>query len=280
MQDIFQNQTTNEFIDNIISEGNYERVPRGVLSIEDIQIAESDLTSKFARGYYTKINDGNINSYSARLNVIPLTFSMTIELKYDTGINGWKLIESFWKTFFRIKSVKFMSNGLVYGAYIGFPVSLDDNKTTEFSFGTEMDKKLNIPLEVATYYIIIDEETEMALEKKILSINLNLDPDVVFDYDIDSGMFGDYVDTSRNQGLITSNVTGEQLGTSGSSGTAGITITGNESKVNIQAEYELGSKELMSVEDTLNVDDNIHHLDRFGYPTKKVDPLDVSLKRD
>jgi len=230
MQDLFQNQTVNELLDDIIAEGNYEVVPRGVLTISNVSIDESELTSRFIRGLHQKIQDSQIKMYSSHINFVPLSISMEIEIISDTKINNWKMLQKFWDIFFRVRKVHFLQSGIHCEAYIGFPVDPESKKPDEISFGTEPEKRLIIPLEIATYYPIIDESTTFSMKEQILEFFIN------FNYDDANS-----VDRSGYFSIDELN-----------------TLNKKTNNSNIDALNQA------------NLDNNIHKVDRFGKPTTKI----------
>jgi len=231
-QDLYQNHILDDTYDLKQAEGEYNKVPSGIISITSIGVDEGSLTNKFENGEYTRIEDGVLKAFSAKINVLPIRISMDLEINLDTRINTWKVLQSYWDTFFRTLKFKYMFKGMTIAAYIGFPADVTANTAIEFSFGSEIENKLPISLECETFYPVINYSTERSTAKKIQSLttNFTLDRDIadpVTGFDFNS-MNDSYL--SRVDGI------GNPLG-----------------------------------EDTSdNIDNNLHKLDEYGTPTEDL----------
>jgi hypothetical protein len=80
------------------AEGNYEQVPRGVVTLTSFSIKTADITNKFVRGTYTQevrdLNDQKqMKAFSSRLFTLPLSLKYSVKIESDNINKTFKIIE-------------------------------------------------------------------------------------------------------------------------------------------------------------------------------------------
>jgi len=155
-------------------EGNYERVPRGIVTFQSFQVSTRDLTNKFVRGSYNREvrdqNDRRVNElHSARLFGIPLHVTYTVEVRFDTMIEAMKLIDMFLESFYANRVVYFQYKGLRIPAQFRFPDSADVNKNYKFDYNSAPDNyySLRFTVVMETYFPSFDKASDRVRKKVI-----------------------------------------------------------------------------------------------------------------
>lgn len=170
-----------------LTEGNYERIPRGIVTLQSFQVSTRDLTNKFIRGTFNKEvkdqNERKINeAHSARLFSVPLHITFTVEVNFDTMNECLKLVDMFLDTFYANRVTYFQFKGLRIPAQFRFPDSDDINKTYKFDYTSAPDNKPTLKLSVVmeTYFPSFDKASDRLRKKVITQIQsgeINADTD-------------------------------------------------------------------------------------------------------
>lgn len=158
-------------------EGNYERVPRGIVTLQSFQVSTKSLTNKFVRGTYSKEtrdeNDRKINeAHSARLFSIPLDITFSVEVRFDTMNEAFKLTDMFLDTFYANRVVYFQYKGIRIPAQFRFPDTEEINKNYKFDFNSAPDNYASIKLSVVmeTYFPSFDKASDRVRKKVITQV--------------------------------------------------------------------------------------------------------------
>ena len=173
MQDLFLQQTINDFIDVKVVEGNTDVLPRGHMTIASIGINQGSLTQKFTFGEFTRENDGELLTYYAPINWIPLSITLNIEMHVDTKLALFKIMEQIMDVFYKVLPFKFLYSGLVVEGRIGFPETQAYDIKNEFTFPDPTRMSFPIDLECEVYKPIINEEQAVLKSKRIEQFEIN-----------------------------------------------------------------------------------------------------------
>lgn len=142
MKDFFFNLPPNCNIP--LAEGNYERLPRGVVTLESVSVNTSNLTNSYVRGnWQAEARDDNDRKiavgHSARMRSLPLSITFSVEVRVDTANQAFKILEMFMDTFYANRVIFFQHKGLRIPAQFRFPDSDQINKNYTFDFNTQAD---------------------------------------------------------------------------------------------------------------------------------------------
>lgn len=151
------------------TEGSIDKIPRGVIKIDNVSIDRSQLTSDFGKGrIYETDEDGNVKLFTAEVRAIPLTIPINLKIIGDTINEVWKIFDNLLDVMYFNQKFRFLYKGIVCEGNINFPDSPLEAKVFEFSYGTNLDKpSLNIGLDVITYKPSVKEKTKYSNAKKI-----------------------------------------------------------------------------------------------------------------
>ena len=158
-------------------DGNFDMIPRGVITYTGSGIDEQRITSRYVQGKYVKESDGQLNAYVSYLYSLPLTIRFDAELWIDTEITALKIEQEIREAFYKTITYYVYYKGMRVGCTAGFPADLTIDKKINYSFESDNQIKLTFSLEVETYQPVFDPTTEMLADKKINKLAYRLHPD-------------------------------------------------------------------------------------------------------
>ena len=142
------------------ADGNYDVIPRGIVTLTSNTINTSAMTHRFVRGSYAKEVDGQLQTYNAFLNSIPLAMQFEVILQADTNLDAFKIQQSIIETFYKTQVYSVSYKGFRVPCQVGFPEDYGLDKTFEFTYQTENKIEIKFTLAVETYMPVIDPTTE------------------------------------------------------------------------------------------------------------------------
>lgn len=149
-------------------DGNFDMVPRGVITYTGSGIDEGRITSRFVQGTYVKdTGDGKLEQYVSFLYSIPLTVRIDCELWADTQITALKIEQEIREVFFKNVTFYVYYKGMRVGCTAGFPADVTVDKNVQYSFESDNKIKLNFSLEIETYQPVFDPTTEQLADSKM-----------------------------------------------------------------------------------------------------------------
>ena len=143
-----------------MADGNYDVIPRGVVTLNSNTINTTAMTHRFVRGSYVKEVNGELQRFNAFLNSIPLTMDFSIEVETDTTIDAFKIQQAILETFYKVQVFSVSFKGFRVPCQAGFSDDLGIEKTFEFTYQDETAIKFNFSVSVETYYPVTDPSTE------------------------------------------------------------------------------------------------------------------------
>lgn len=172
-----------------LATGNYDIIPRGILTLSSESINDSALTHRFIRGKRVKEVNGQLQTFNAYLNSIPLTYNFDCEIKADTYLDAMKITQTIREIFYATQVFYTSFNGFKIPCQVGFPGDYSIEKTFDYSYGDDTDVTITFSLELETYQPVMDKTSEMhdanrmnAINPSYIPINLsdgNADPNDV-----------------------------------------------------------------------------------------------------
>ena len=161
LQDFFI-RYTNCKDDQVIAEGNYDVIPRGIVSLQSVQIDPQGLSNKYTRMSYA-IEDlkGQMKTYSSFTNSVPLNIAFDVTIKIDTLLDAFRVFQSVIGTFYKTYQFSFEYEGFRIPVQIGFPESYDMSKQLEFTYNNNPQYiEFKFSLASETYFPEKDLSTE------------------------------------------------------------------------------------------------------------------------
>jgi hypothetical protein len=159
------------------AEGNYERMPRGVVTLSSFSIKTSDITNKFVRGTYTQevrdINDQKqMKAFSSRLFTLPLSLKYSVKIESDNINKTFKIIEKIFDFYYKNQVRYFQFRGIRIPAQIVFPETADFQKTYSFDYTQNNIVTTSLNLDMETYFPSFDDHSTFYKGNTIHQINL------------------------------------------------------------------------------------------------------------
>jgi len=147
--------------DKPIAEGNYDVLPRGIVTLQSSEINTGGLGNKFTRMTYAKESlEGEMKTYSSYTNSVPLNLSFNVAMKVDTMLDAFKIYQSVISTFYKTYTYSFEYQGFRIPVQVGFPESYEINKQLEFSYANSDYIQFNFSVAMETYFPEKDLSTE------------------------------------------------------------------------------------------------------------------------
>lgn len=158
--------------------GNYDKVPRGMVQLESIEINGDELTNKHNYGIYQRDVDGELKSFRAQFRRIPLILSLKATIICDSYLSIMKAME---------RAIKFMYKTNVYNVDVGtylegtyrtrcaysIPESYDSESPIEFSLEDKKEYHVNFDIELKTFFLVFEKEGEMFAGNRMFEIENN-----------------------------------------------------------------------------------------------------------
>lgn len=155
-------------------DGNFDMIPRGILTYTGSGINAQRITSRYVQGRYVKEVDGKLKGFISYLYSIPLNVRFDMELWADTQITALKIEQEIREVFYKNVTYYVYYKGMRVGCTAGFPEEIVVDKNIKYSFEAENKIKLTFQVEVETYQPVFDPTTEMPADKNIKSFTYRL----------------------------------------------------------------------------------------------------------
>jgi len=157
-------------------DGNFDRIPRGVITYTGSSIDDTIIKNRFVQGRYVKEVNGQLNSYVSFLYSIPLTISFDCVLWLDTQVTALKVEQAIREVFYKTKTFYVYYKGMRLGATAGFSEDITIDKLIEYSFEEDNRIKITFNIEVETYQPVFDPTTEMDANNYMKGIGYTIYP--------------------------------------------------------------------------------------------------------
>lgn len=158
------------FSDKLI-DGKFDMLPRFAVTYTGSQIDSSNITNRFVKGQYQKIDGGEIKSYVAYLYSVPLTLNFDLEGWIDNYDTAFKIEQKIIEIFYKNQTFRVLYKGMNVQCRAGFPeTSTIGDKTVSYSFEQENQLKMNFSISVECYLPCFDDSTAIDASKKIENI--------------------------------------------------------------------------------------------------------------
>ena len=149
-------------------DGNFDMVPRGVITYSGSTIDEQRITSRYVQGTYVKDDgNGNLEQYVSFLYSIPLNVSIECNMLVDTQITALKIEQEIRETFYKNVTYYVYYKGMRVGCTVGFPANTQIDKSIQYSHEADNQIKLDFSLEIEAYQPVFDPTTEQLASSKM-----------------------------------------------------------------------------------------------------------------
>lgn len=146
------------------ADGNYDIVPRGIVTLSSFQIKSSDITNKFVRGTFTQEerneNDQKVmKAYSSRLYSLPMSVKFDIKIKVDNLNKAFKITEKIFDFYYKNEVLYFQYRGIRIPAQITFPETVSNDKKYSFTYADDTYVTMTFSIDMETYYPSFDDSS-------------------------------------------------------------------------------------------------------------------------
>jgi hypothetical protein len=171
-----------------MADGNYDQVPRGIVTLTSNTVNTSAMTHRFVRGTYVKEVDGKLQQYNSFLNSIPLKMAFEIKVETDSYLDAMKIQQSILETFYKVQVFSVTYKGLRVPCQVGFPEDYTLEKTFEFTYQSDSKIFLNFSLDVETYFPVFDvTQRRLNNNRMVWPPGPGLDTSIIAGREIDRG---------------------------------------------------------------------------------------------
>jgi len=142
------------------ADGNYDVIPRGIVTMSSKTIDTSKMTHRFVRGTYVKEVNGELQQFNAFINSLPISMNFDVEIEVDTNLDAFKVEQAIMETFYKTQVFSVSFRGFRVPCQVGFAEDYGVEKTFEFTYQSDAKVFVKFSLSVEAYYPVIDSTTE------------------------------------------------------------------------------------------------------------------------
>lgn len=159
------------------AEGNYEQLPRGILTLSSFTIKPSDNTNKFVRGSFNEeTRDENnqkvIKAFSSRLFTLPMVLTYNVKIESDNINKTFKIMEKIFDFYYKNQVRYFQFRGVRVPAQITFPDTAQFTKSYSFVYSDANTVSISLDINMETYFPSFDDHSKMYKGNTIKQFNL------------------------------------------------------------------------------------------------------------
>jgi hypothetical protein len=159
------------------AEGNYEQMPRGIVTLSSFAIKSGDITNKFVRGSFNQEtrdenNQKQLKAFSSRLFTLPMTLTFSIKIESDNINKTFKIMEKIFDFYYKNQVRYFQFRGIRVPAQVTFPESAQFQKNYNFSYTDNTTVSISLDLQMETYFPSFDDHSTFYKGNTIKQINV------------------------------------------------------------------------------------------------------------
>ncbi|CAB4175733.1 hypothetical protein UFOVP972_339 [uncultured Caudovirales phage] len=176
MKDFFLELPTDCYYPNH-AEGNYEQLPRGIVTMSSFTVKPSDNTNKFVRGSFNEeTRDENdqktLKAFSARLFTLPMVLTFNVKIESDNINKTFKIMEKIFDFYYKNQVRYFQFRGVRIPAQITFPDTAQFTKSYSFVYSDANTVSISLDINMETYFPSFDDHSKMYKGNTIKQFNL------------------------------------------------------------------------------------------------------------
>lgn len=160
------------------AEGNYDSLPRGIVTLQNFSIKSGDITNPFVRGTFKQealepTNDAKVmKAYSARLRTLPMDLAFQVQIKSDNLNKTFKIVEKIFDFYYKNEVVYFQYRGIRIPGQLRFPETMTHDKKYNFTYDTDQNITTTFNIEFETYFPSFDDSSTMYKGNTIKQFNV------------------------------------------------------------------------------------------------------------
>ena len=152
--------------DGQYADGNYDKVPRGIVNLSSFAVDPSKLVNKRNLGHYSMMNqDGLMEGYVAEFEMIPCVIGVDVEILVSSQLDLFKVTEAIVKKMYKANFYNVDAGHLEEGTYrisseYMMPDDYSQERPVEYSFDDKANHKITFSLEVNSFVPSFDFEED------------------------------------------------------------------------------------------------------------------------
>ena len=149
------------------ADGNYDKVPRGIVNLTSFAVDPSKLVNKRNMGHYSMMNeDGLMEGYVAEFEMIPCIIGVDVEILVSSQLDLFKVTESIVKKMYKANFYHVDAGHLEEGTYritseYMMPDDYTQDRPVEYSFDDKQNHKVSFSLEINAFIPSFDFEEDV-----------------------------------------------------------------------------------------------------------------------
>tara|TARA_R110000772_G_scaffold65007_3_gene145152 strand:- start:652 stop:1440 length:789 start_codon:yes stop_codon:yes gene_type:complete len=162
--------------DVVRADGNYDKVPRGIVNFSSLSVDSAKLVNKRTRGEYTKMNsEGAMEGYTAEFEMIPINIGIDCEIIVSSQIDMFKITEMIIKRLYKSNAynteVGHLNEGIYrIASYYAMPDDYTMDRPIEYSFDSKEGYKITFSLEINSFLPSFEYQTEMHIGNRMFEL--------------------------------------------------------------------------------------------------------------
>lgn len=152
--------------DGQFADGNYDKVPRGIVNLTSFAVDPAKLVNKRNMGQYSMMNEGGLmEGYVAEFEMIPCVIGVDVEILVSSQLDLFKVTEAIVKKMYKANFYNVDAGHLEEGTYrISSEYMMPDDYTqerpVEYSFDDKANHKITFSLEINSFIPSFDFEED------------------------------------------------------------------------------------------------------------------------
>lgn len=153
----------------------YMHLPRCVIELGGLDIPQEELSNPFARGNYERRDENIVRGFNAEIRRLPIELSMNLHYTLANFNESIVLLQELIDKIVFQKYFNITYLGQIIECSIEFPgnTQIELNKI-DMASADDKSRHIDLDIKVCSNYPIINERSEIALDKVISSFDLNM----------------------------------------------------------------------------------------------------------
>jgi hypothetical protein len=158
------------------ADGNYDKVPRGLVNLTSLNVDPSKLVNKRNMGHYSRLDaNGEMQGFVSEFEMIPVVIGMDVELLLSSQLDLFKVTEAIVKKMYKSNyynvEVGHIEEGLYrLAAYYAMPDDYTIERPIEYGFDDKGNHKVTFSLEVNSFIPSFDYSTERHVGNRMFTL--------------------------------------------------------------------------------------------------------------
>lgn len=146
------------------ADGDFDREPFAIVSLESFAVKMSDMTNKFVRGNHIQtVKDDNgydvKKGYNSVLYLLPMQLKYNVEIRTEDTIQSFRVTQSILDGVFKNNVVHFDFRHQRIRCNASLDASFTHDKKVDFTYNDDQSQKIRFTIDLECYYPVFDKTT-------------------------------------------------------------------------------------------------------------------------